>query len=489
MSKQLLSIDDFSSWIINDTTAQGSKGFSDMSWFDIWKEDGVAQINKALEADTTTSMTTDALSFTTFGWEIIAWNEDEEIWYNSTWTTWTLLHTNTNAWDNNDIITYQDYLIYASVDELWISDDTTISWGFVDNPTWWSWTNAFVNWVSAGKHYFKIFNNRLYISDWNIIAELDWASDPTDRTNWVFTDQAFTLPENENITCMEVVWWQLAIWTAAWNYYEWDWTSSNSTTIIKSSLWGISAMIQVENTLFVFAWINWTIYRYNWADFKPVFRIPDMRISAWSSVNKSAVRRYRNWFIFWIKNNWIYVINRTDENKPFSMAKYGAISWWRVFDEFDPTIRAIYIIDEGSSEDDFIISYNYDWAWIDRVSNNYYTMEDAWAWDTSAAPYIETIEYQLRNNNGKPNRIQGIQAMFRETIITWTDRNNIQVEYKTDLDTSYTVLGIIWLNGIDMNKILRGISKRAYKIKFRIKAWWENWDNDENTKLIQLKVF
>ena len=490
MARELLSINDFSQWMVNDTTAQWSKWFADMSWVDIWTEDWVAQINKRLEQDTTTSMTSDPLSNATFDGKIISWNSDEEIWYNNTWTTWTLLHTNSNSWDNDDIIVYQNYLIYASNDRLGRSTWTTIGWWFTDSPTWWS-GSTFSNWSATDTHFFKIFNNRLYVSDWNFLAELDWASDPSTPWNWVFEPEAFTLPEWEKIVSMEVIWSELGLWTEWWNFYLWDWASDNASQIIKTSLWGITAMIQLENTLFVFAWLNWTIYRYNGADFKPVFRVPNVNISTSSFVRKPAVRKYKNWFIFWLTKNGIYVINRADETKPLAMNKYWPFSWWQQVDEFDPVIFSIYIINQASSEDEFIVWYRYNLVEkIDRVNTNKrYRLEEAWSWDTSVSPYIDTIEYQLRDANGKPNKVQWVQWFFRDTSISSIDRNNIQVEYKFNTDQNFTVLWMIWNEWIDINKILRWINKRVHKITFRIRMWWEFSSTNDNTKLIWLKIF
>jgi len=103
MAKKLLEIDFKWAGIINDATRQVTDWFNDISWLDIWKESWVAQINKRLENDTTTSMALRPLVFTKFDGKIIAWLETKEIWYNSTWTTWVSLTTNATNWDNNDI--------------------------------------------------------------------------------------------------------------------------------------------------------------------------------------------------------------------------------------------------------------------------------------------------------------------------------------------------------------------------------------------------
>jgi len=487
MSKQLLSIDWFKEAIVNDETTQWNKGFVDMLWLDPWAEDWVLQINKRLIADTTVWLSENPYSNTTFDWKTLYWMDSKEIWYENTTDTWTLLHTNSNAWDNVDLITYQDYLIYAANTKLWRSTNTTIAWGFTDNPTWWSGT-VFTNGV--WNHYFKVFNNRLYITDWNFLSELDGASDPATPTNWIFTAEKFTLPKWEVIQTLEVIWWQLALWTQQGNFYLWDWASANASQIIKTQLWGITAMIQVENTLFVFAWVSWTVYRYNGADLVPAIQIPRFNIGSTAYVYKTGVRRYKNWFIFWISKNWIYVYNRVKEWESFSLNKYGNLSWWRVIDEFDWTIYSLYVIDQSSSDDRFLVWYLHWTRWIDKPSEtDRYRMEEAWSNDTTAAPFFETFVYELRDNNWKPNKVQWLQWLFKDD---WANvNNNIKVEYRLENNTSYTVLWSIWEDGIDANKILRWIWKRVAKMQFRVKFWRESnsisWV--QNTKLIQAKIF
>ena len=488
MSKQLLSIDWFKEAIVNDETTQSNKWFVDMIWLDPWSEDGILQINKRLIADTTTSLDEHALSNATFDWKTLAWMSGAEIWSELSTDTWTLLHTNSLAWNNDDLITYQDFLIYASNTKLGRSTNTTIAWGFTDSPTWGSWT-TFTN--TSWDRFFKVFNNRLYITDWEFLAELDWATDPSNPATWIFTAEKFTLPKWEVMMALEVVWWQLAIWTSNGNFYTWDWASANASQIIKTQLWGITAMINIENTLFVFAWVSWTVYRYNGADLIPAIQIPKFNISAVSFVRKTAVRRYKNGFIFWISKNWIYVFNRIKEWESFSLNKYGNLSWGNVIDSFEGTIYSIYIVDQSSSDDRFTVWYLYNS--VDKIdkphSSNRYRMEEAWGWDDSASPFLETYVYELRDKNWKPNKIQWLQGLFKDDGINV--ENNIKVYYRLENTVAYTELWSIWEDWININKILRGIWKRANKAQFKVLIWRETTSATwvRNTKLIWLKIF
>lgn len=487
MSKQLLSIDSFDRWIINDETNQVTNGFVDMSGIDIWDEPWIVQINFRLEEDTTTNLDEEVLSQTIFDDTIISWMGNKELWKNASWTTWELMHTNATVWDNQDIITYQDFLIFTSRQRIGRSTNTTIAWWFIDNPTWGSWSFTFDNWEADDLHFFKLFNNRLYISDWNILVELDWASDPTNPWNWIVTQKKFVLPENEQIRALEVIGWQLALWTKAWNFYLWDWVSANASQIIKTSLWGIQAIIQIENTLFVFAWIDWTVYRYNWADFMPVIQIPNFNIQNNTFVRKPWVRKFKNGMIFCIPRNWIYVYNRINQNTPYVYNKYWPLSWGGEIKSTQWDVNCIFVINPDTTNDEFIVWYRnsvVSWEKIDRVSSNKrYRIEEAWSSNTSVAPFIETQVYQLRDNKGKPNKVQWVQWLFNDSL------NRLQVEYRLNNDTSYTILWTIWITWVDINKILRGINKRVDKIQFKFKMWWNFFSSTDNTKLIQIKIF
>lgn len=489
MSKALLNIDKFPTGIINDETKQTVDGFVDLLGIDMISEPWIAQINKRLNNDTASGLSNNVLSAVTFDGKILVGTEDEEIWYENTANTWTLLHTNTNSWDLDDLIVYQDHLIYASTDEIGRSTNTTIAWWFTDTPTWGAGTNAFKNWVASKPHFFKVFNNRLYISDGNVLAELDGASDPANPWNWVFNDEAFKLPENEVIVSMEVIWNILWMGTEAWNYYEWDGASSNASTIVKSNLGGIHALIQIENTLFAFAWLDGVIYRFNGADFKPDIKIPSNRfnVSATSHTRKPAIRRYRNGFIFAIPNNGIYVYDRVDSSSPFMLSKYWNLSWGALANT--ASIKLIYVT--SASDDLFIVWYNTTADKIDSVdSSKRYRMYEAWSSDDSASPFMETQVYELRDNNWKPNRVQWVQWFF-----TWFSdsdiENNMRVYFRLNNSSSYTLLWDIWEDGIDVNKILRWISKRAHQVQMKILLWAETTSSSlvRNTKISWVRIF
>lgn len=485
MAKQLLSIDSFKEWIVNDETRQSNRWFVDMYWLDPWTEDGILQINKRILADTATGLVQDPLSFTYFDNKKICWTENEQMWYESTTNTWTLMHTNVNNGDNHDLTTYQDYLIYCSIDEIWISTNTTIAWWFTDNPTFTWDSNSFLNWTISQRHYFKEFNNRLYISDGNYLVELDWASAPTTPASWVLDRDKFILPVWENILSLEVIGSQMAIWTDLWNLYFWDWASANATQIVKTTLGWIFALQNLENTLFAFAWTTWTVYRYNWAELIPVIQIPNFNSSSTSHPVPASVRRYRNGMIFGIRNNGLYVYNRNSASEPFALTKYWPTAWW-----VDNDVLWIYVNPLSATGDDFAIAVRETQSIEQTDSTDRYRMEEAGSGDTSGAPRIDTFVYELRDNKWQPNKVQWVQWLFKWDGGVFV-KNNILIEYRLNRDTTYTVLWSIWEDGVGLDKILRGIGKRASAVQLRIKFWRESniISGRQNTKLTWLKIF
>jgi hypothetical protein len=152
----------------------------------------------------------------------------------------------------------------------------------------------------------------------------------------------------------------------------------------------------------------------------------------------------------------------------------------------------LFIIDPTSSDDTFIVWYQYNSTeTIDRTSASIrYRMFEAGSWDDTAAPYFETQVYELRDNNGQPNKIQWVQWLF-----SWFSSsdviNNIRVYYRFNNASSYALLWTIWNDWIDVNKILRWIGKRVHTIQFKILMWDETTSATwvRNTKLTWLRLF
>ena len=486
MPKQLLEINDFW-WIIHDATKQVTNGFFDVFWIDLYSEDWVAQINRSITWTEDAVITEIPISFTVFDDKLIVWAANEKIYYDNG-TIFTTLWTNTNSGDNNDIIVYQKFLVFSSESRLGISNDYTVAGWLSYNPTWASWWPSFDN--DYPFHIFNILNNRLYISDWNKIAELDGASDPTTPSNWILDTAKFILPEDEVILSMEWYGTEMAIGTEKWNIYIWDWVSTNATDIIYGNYWKITAMIQFENMLLVCAWTSWVIYYYNGSDLVPFVQVPQIDRDSNTYIHLRGIIRYKTGVLFLIPNNGIYIYARNKQNR-FVLTKYGSLRNWLLPTEVS-NLNCVILTDV--EENFFYIWYTYSWdervdTVDDSLSNYYYLMEPT-SWNISWWPYLETQVYELRGRNGKKTKVQWIQAMFSKIRnIGGSISNRILVKYRLDNDLNYTTLWEIGLWWLDEEQILRGIGKQAEKVQFRIYLWQTFWSNARNTKLTHLKVF
>jgi len=473
MSKALITIDSWISWISQDK----QKWFDSMVWVDIFREDWIVQINRKLNAiNSWNDVTTDVIS--SFCEFVVSWTryllaqETAAKLYKSSnsWSTWATANTNTawSSWDRVwfDLVVFNWYLYYTTKTYLWRTADLST---FVDNY------KAFLIWTSL-IHPMIVFQNKLYIWDWYNLSELN--------TAWTaLIDAIFTLPTDEIIYSLEVFWNNLAVWTQNWNLYIWDWSSANSSAIIYSDNWPITAIKQLNNTLFIFAWLYWYIYTYNGADMLPYLRIPNFislnrdDLFASTTVIHTWVKWYKNWIIFWYWWNWVYVLNKNKSWDSFSLIKYWSLSWslWS-------TIKPIPFIIQPDKWGDYLI------VWWDKKMDSV----TEWLWTyfyTQWDAYIETPIYDITDSNWQDSLIQWFQVLLWTAAEVWalyTDASSkIKLSYKIDRATNYTALTTEITSSND-EKIIFEIFKRWREIQFKIDLWDSSWNN---TKLRQIKIY
>jgi len=450
MSKPLIKIEDFTGWIANDTTNNSTNSFEEIKWVDLWREPWTIQQNRKLEA-TVSTISENVLDFVEFNWKTYSWNQDWELYESSNWwVTWTLVHTNTNTDDIWDVTVYWNYLYYTSNRYVWRFDWTTWNDTFKDLGTW----------THNDVHIFKIFQNRLYVSDGNVLFEMD--------STETWADDVFTIRKNEEIVTIEVLWNELAMWTLSWRFYLWDWSSENASQIIQVSIWGIYALIEHENTLFAFAWVHWAVYQYTWADFVPVIQVPDVNTVAisWllnaSIVKHWAVRRYKNGFIFWLNRNGIYIFNRIKSWDPYTLVKY----WDIENTTWDDKYRALWMYKPTIYNEWLLVWHSETWG-IDYANwgtPTYYNQADT---------EITTWFYDVRDVNSSPTFIQWVWIFFRD----WGILSKIKVFYKLDTSSIFTEMWEITKN----EQVFRGINKRASRIKFKFQIWQASAGQNKTT--------
>ena len=477
MSKYIL---DWFNWITENEISQNLNNQLDLYWLDIFTDSGICQINKRITSETLW-YNYNVSCFELFDNIIIAsgnWELDKRI----AWS-WASMYNPTNSWDCNNIKVYMEYLIFPLDNTVWRSNTTSISWWFIEAPIWASWGN-FLNW--SGDHIMKVLNRKLYISDWNVIAELDWTITWW-PSNWIFNNNKIKIDdENETILCLEVIWNQLAIWTDKWNLYIWDWESENASSITKTDLDWITALINMQNQLFIFAWKSGVVYAYNGSDFIPVIAIPNFNQSENSFCKNNAVINYKQGILFWIWWNGLYQFNK---NKGvFKLSKWGCADWY----DLNYWIWALYL--ESWYKQEFYISRqrgSFSWNYrIEKLDyDNYYAMNEKGVGDDELAPRLLTPFINF-NKDWKKIKISWVKLLFRRSI-TWagTEANRVKVEYRLNRDDDFTELWTIGAWGVDIDLILRWIDKLCYQIQLRLKFWSDLIANWHNTKLIWLKIY
>jgi len=473
MGKPIITLDTWSGWI----SPNKQKGYQDMKWVDIYREDWVVQLNRRLnELASWADITDDVITqYIEFDWEVVVQEQWVDIMkWTSDWSTWTAAHTNGQTWDWFDLAVFQWNLFYTSTAKLWRATDLST---YNDSLA------SFTNWTQD-IHPMKIFQNKLYVWDWNTLLEVD--SDAGSTTS----ASAFILPSDEIIYSLEVLWNEIALWTNNWNFYLWDWSSANSSVIIKTDKWAIRWLVEIDNTMFIFAWNLWTIYVYNWSDLVPFLSIPDFVDSNNSDYFQStcakhtSIKLFKNWIIFWITQNWLYVLNRNSKNQPFALTKY-----WDTDNTASSTTPVIpYLIDADKNVDDLIVWYG---KKMDKVT--------IWSWDyfyKQGEAYIQTPHFDITTEFWFSELIQWILTLFWATLEQsglYNDPvNTLRIKYRFDRAETFSPTAEDWttltteITDSNVDSVIREIMWRWREIQFRLEIWTSSW---ENTKLVQIKIF
>ena len=476
LSKALITINNWSSGISTDK----QKWFANMIWVDPYREDWVVQLNRRLnELNSWNDITDNSVNqYIEFDSNLVVQEDWSDIRKSANdWDTWTVANTTAQAWPAwFDLKVFNWAMYYTSKEEIWRATDIST---FDDTH------QSFTVW-DQNIHPQVIFQNKLYFWDSYKLAELN--------SNWItFNGSAFTLPTDEIIYSLDVFWNELAIGTDNWNFYLWDWSSANASQIIKTDKWAIRAIVEVDNILLIFAWNIWTIYTYNWSDLVPFLTIPDFKDSnnnnyfQSTSVKHTSVKLYKNWIIFWITNNWLWVLNRNNKDQPFGLTRY-----WDLDNAIADTVAPIpYLITSDKNVDYLIVWY---WQKMDRVT--------IWAWANFYKQWeaiITTTQYDITDNNWFNRLVQWIQALFwdlHEVSALYDDPDNaIQIDYR--LDRAWTTTAPTWtsfttlINDSNSWDIIREAMARWREIQFRFllgTVIWEaaTWDN---VKLVNIRMY
>ena len=233
----------------------------------------------------------------------------------------------------------------------------------------------------------------------------------------------------------------------------------------------INALKEFENTLFVFPWTEWEIYRFNWADLIKIVQIPNWTISDDRTIDQNTVRIFNNWLIFWTRQG-IYQMNRLISNKWFTVHKY----WKPSTNQWDEIVTMLFV----SWQEDFYCWFT-DWGvdYLDLTGNNLYQKTET---------IVETNLINLTNWRLQPQKVCGVMADWFTTFSIW----EIDILYKTDkeIENGSAFISLWTIEPWNTDRIaykLTGISRRTKYIAFQFNLW-RTWTFTTSIKLKSINI-
>jgi len=414
MRKQKFFINDFSGGILADTTKQSLNSFKQVKGLDIWGEPWKLLLNKKFK-ETAYSSWSD--SITSFGyyvseWKFFAGDRDWKFYFSTGLDDWTL-STHTDVWyiDCKMFLEYQGYFFYCKNNDIWYFNGVAWTDDYLSSVLWGSFENG------NGNHIMVSFNEKLYISDDNVVAEIDGSSGSIGA--WIFTKQKCLLEFWEEITAMVVLNGYIAIGTNYGWFYLWDWESEGARQEIKTWLWSITAMIEHQNTLFVVFANNGDtpqyIYQYNGSDFIPIVQFPKNSFGWFDRFFWSLnwLFEFKDWLIFksvTSNDSWsigcLYVLNK------WPKTSYALTRYWEYWNEGNIE----WFFCKGG---DILINYE------DDSSDQVVAYTGTGTSLKSLDEELETLNYEVINTKGFNSLIQSIMI---DADVDW----NCDVQYSFD---------------------------------------------------------
>lgn len=329
--KELINISDFSWGIAPDETLQSNNSFANLKGFDIWSDPWYLSAMVDFRYTALFNIWTNTVKW---------------MWYYSKYgriflsTSWGKFYNTTDplsgfselvytdTW-NVDWVYFCEYkwrLFYCKTNNIWYFTG-------VAGTTWLLTTlwGSFVN--NQAPHIMVLMNDKMYISDWNVIAELDWWV--WAPSSWVFNNTKATIPEWDKITAMINYNGMMYIGTSWGKIYSW-WGEVGGATSVYSLEWSssIEGFGVIENMLVVFFFWEYTrrqyLYYYNGSSFSPLIALWKTWIyNDYFGFNWSNIYSYNGWLLFpvvtfklWV-GSWIELcLLKKDPWKWFALIKF-----------------------------------------------------------------------------------------------------------------------------------------------------------------------
>jgi len=455
MLKPKITIEGFDRGLIPSPTEQVKNAFNMCSGIDIFKNPGILQISKKLDAMDEAASTDDITD--TIKW-MVKYSNDNKVYglgngriydYNNTVANkWSLVHTDANSGVGNGMLEFNGNLYWASNANL----------GQWTGAAWTDSHQAFTADDNAW-HPMVIYRGKLTIGDGRYIATLDSSG------TWKAT--ALTLPDGYRVKTLEVYGDRLIIgtWrgTAVYDQSEatifrWDGVDPTYEHALTIKEAGVHAMKVWRNMLIVFAGVKGNIYAYDGSALIKIAQIPDFGADTgrFAVVYPGAVGEYMGNLVFGFSAGTsssdmapyygIYMLGQATPNGPIALVKSHNMS---AGDQNDTVVGAI--LQAGTNV--FWASFKYSTTYgVDKIDpGNILT----------SGVYFESQIYNLVPSHRK-ELVNGIEAVFNGTLHS---SESFVIKYKLDGASSWSTLGTI--TSANQFDILRGIRARAKVIQVR----------------------
>jgi hypothetical protein len=223
-----------------------------------------------------------------------------KIWTKYSDGIWTVLPGNTNI-NARDIIIYQDYLLAFGLTKISVFGKLS---DIIDGtPAWINDWQTFLNSITLARPAILGQDDAIYIGNGNVVASIIFTGTfvPSDGGTFAFNNNALDLPDNYQINCFSELGTYLVIGTqfgynfGAGNVADvilWDRVSTSYELPVKLNTQGVRAMVNYNNTIYVFAGLSGHIYATDGTSARLVGKISPQMLDV--QQDKMQLEIYRN---------------------------------------------------------------------------------------------------------------------------------------------------------------------------------------------------
>lgn len=416
-------------------------GFGDMRNLDVTSIPGIARIKNIPEKTSSTTVVTRPLWVTAQTDVATLWVLDSgQKVYKSTDAggSWALV-TGNGSGNGGGAIVWNNYLFVARAAKLDVygplsgSPSWTTDWQTID--------------TASGYHPMFISKNdgKLYIGAANYIASIEQLStfDPATGGTFTYTQQALDLPPRYTITCLEELGNNLMIGTSSTlnggktaDIFPWDRSSPSFGQPVSLNEFGVGAMVNINNSLFIGAGTDGKIFESNGYQAVQIAQIP---LSVVNTDGGKLIAFYPGSFInhfgrlvFGVSSSSVGgqgglgVWSLTKTSKGYALTIENTISTGNSGATNFLAVSALYSV----ARDTLVIGWQDHLTYgIDKINNL--------ARYTSYAAYLESPLYVVGSNLAKRHFTQ-VEFQLARPLAT---DQGIRLGYRNDTTSAYTTIG------------------------------------------------